>query len=139
MLFSEKNPSRPGIGRSKFAELRSPYCITARTSGSHNVRACIYHENAKLMINGRMIKVSYKELMAMIVCSIDNEICMVQRCVNCPDSSNLREFLMTSIEEEYVRFSALETTDGSYLITKFKPNSFFQKNEFRFTMSEFFL
>ena len=116
--FSEENASRPGIGRSKFAELRPPYCIPVTSSGSHNVCVCIYHENAKLMIKGSMLKLSYKELMAMIVCSINNEICMVQRCINCPDTSNLQDFLITSIEEEYVRFSTWETTDGSYLLTK---------------------
>jgi hypothetical protein len=110
--------SRPGvsIGRSKFAALRPPYCITAATSGSH-VCVCIYHENANLRIKGSLIKESYKELMTEIVCSIDKEISMVQRCANCPDNSNLREYFISSIEEEYVRFSTWEITNGSFMIT----------------------
>ena len=62
--FSDKTASRPGyrIGRSEFAELRPPFWIAARKSGTHKVCVCIYHENAKFMIKGPTLKVSYKEL-----------------------------------------------------------------------------
>ena len=106
------------MGGSKFAELRPPYCVTAGTSGSHNVCVCVYHENAKLLIKGAKLKDSYKELMGRIVCSINNEICMIQRCANCPDIIKLYEYVTCSIEEEYVTFCTWETTDGSYLLTK---------------------
>lgn len=50
--FKEKHPNCK-VGFSKFAELRPKQCILAGGSGTHTVCVCTYHENVKLMLDGK--------------------------------------------------------------------------------------
>ena len=57
-LFQQDNPNVK-IGLSKFCFLRPKWCVTADSSGSHNVCVCIKHQNPKLMLAGADIGVDY--------------------------------------------------------------------------------
>lgn len=92
-LFQRENANLK-IGLSKFCSLRPKWCITADSSGSHNVCVCIKQKNPKLMFDGVDIAVDYKCLLDLLVCFLDNECCMFGECPQCPSSDVLTEFLL---------------------------------------------
>ena len=85
---------------------------------------CTIHQNTKLLvdafsgnINGYMrrinraaagdadgeevekFEVTYRDLMKIIVCDIENLKCMVHRCENCPGSDALHTYLQKKFKE----------------------------------------
>ena len=73
---------------------------------------CSYHQNAVLLTNGANINENYKDLMARVVCDVDNKICMVHRCNNCPGKEALSDFLRTVLnDDEVITYQQWETTD----------------------------
>ena len=101
-LFKKDNEDKPDfkIGRSKFAELKPPWCVTAGSSGVHSVCVCLYHQNAKLKSLGADIRISLEDLMSKVVCSIRNEMCMLHKCTVCVDKQNdLESFLWEELAE----------------------------------------
>ncbi|XP_045024477.1 uncharacterized protein LOC116922580 isoform X1 [Daphnia magna] len=115
-LFQQDNPNVK-IGLSKFCFLRPKWCVTADSSGSHNVCVCIKHQNPKLMLAGADIGVDYKSLLELLVCSLDNESCMFGECSRCPSSDVLKEFLFEKLDDyESVTYSEWTTVDRTTLI-----------------------
>lgn len=51
-LFKKEYPSVK-IGFTKFSMLRPSHCVLAGSSGTHTVCVCIYHQNVKLMLEGK--------------------------------------------------------------------------------------
>ena len=108
------------IGFSKFCTIRPKWCIMVDSSGSHSVCICAIHQNVKLLIDAMGINVTYKDLMAMIVCSLENRICMIHRCANCPGNEPLMNYLISALaeSEEEIVFKQWESTDSYHLLTQ---------------------
>jgi len=80
------------IGLSKFCSLRPKWCVTCSSNGTHSVCVCTYHQNILLLTSGAKINENYKELMSRVVCDVEDKICMVHRCSNCPGKEALNDF-----------------------------------------------
>ena len=115
-MFQQENPSLK-IGLSKFCSLRPKWCITADSSGSHNVCVCIKHQNPKLMLTGADIGVDYKYCLNLLACSLENECCMFGLCPRCPSPDALTEFLFENLDDyESVTYSEWTTVDRTNLL-----------------------
>ncbi len=72
-------------------------------------------------MHGANIDKDYHDLMAMVVCDINNKMCMIHRCENCPGENALREYLDEmfgdSLEEE-ISFQQWQGTDRAMLCTQ---------------------
>ena len=63
------------VGFSAFAMLSSKWCVPVRSSGTHNVCVCMYHQNVKLMLSCIDRSLDYKEVLKFCVCDVNNENC----------------------------------------------------------------
>ena len=120
LLLKKKNPGIE-IGFSKFCSLRPKWCITVGPSGTHSVCVCTYHQNAVLLVGAIDWNLTYKDLMKIVVCDIDNRECMVHRCEHCPGAAALQSFLENKLEElgiHDVTFNQWQTTDRPTIITQ---------------------
>ena len=75
------------ISFSKFCSLRPKWCVLLGSSGSHTVCVCAIHQNAKLLATA--CQLDYKEMIQIIVCDLNDKICMVHRCNDCPEKNAL--------------------------------------------------
>ncbi|KAK4872006.1 hypothetical protein RN001_016130 [Aquatica leii] len=87
------------IGRSMFCALRPKWCVLPGSSGTHSVCVCKYHQNVKLVIEGAKLNVSYRDLMEYLVCDVENDSCMLDKCSECPGSEGLLEALTNEIDD----------------------------------------
>ena len=106
------------IGLPKFCSLRPQHCITVGCRGTHSVCVCTFHQNVKLMISAlpTNISLTYHNLMAKLVCSVDSNLCMIHRCSRRPRANELRTCLETLCEvsdatDEAVHYKQWLTTD----------------------------
>lgn len=53
LKFKEENPNC-SIGFSKFADLRPEHCVLAGSPGTHTVCVCTFHQNVKLLLEGKL-------------------------------------------------------------------------------------
>ena len=80
---------------------------------------CTYHQHMKLLL--APVNVTYQELFPLIVCDINNKVCMVHRCPNCCESNTLlQDFLFHTIgdfrdDDDVIEFSQWTTPDRSNL------------------------
>ena len=117
--FIEKYPNI-GIGFSKFCSLRPRYGVLVSAKGTHSVCVCSSHQNTVLLVEAIDWKCTYKDLMANIVCSLDEKECMMHCCESCPGTSALMEFLNQFAgcdKEEEFHYSGWDTTDWATLTT----------------------
>ena len=112
------------VGFSKFANLRPEWCIVAGAAGTHSVCICTAHQNVKLMLGAVKLDKVYHELTEMIVCSRENEVCMIHRCEKCPGIHQLENYLETklinSIDDEFAGFDDIKATEDEEKIITFK-------------------
>jgi hypothetical protein len=112
------------IGLSKFYSLRPRWCISSDATNTLNVCVCIHHQNPKFMLAALDPSIKYREMLAMLVCSLDNESCMYyqnfpsHRCTDCPDPSVLSEFLRSKLQEEEITYSEWVSEEGQTLMEK---------------------
>ena len=123
-LYTEFKKINPDIkiGFSKFCTLRPKWCVSAGAAGTHSVCVCTYHQNAILLLSAISWNITYKDLMAKVVCDTLSNECMVHRCMNCPGTAYLRAFLDEELgeidEDQEFHFNKGESTDRSQLITQ---------------------
>ena len=86
--FRVKNPTI-GIGFSKFASLCPKWYVAIGASGTHSVCVCSIHQNAILLCSASGLKVTYKDLINMIVYNSQNKHCMKHCCHECQGKDNL--------------------------------------------------
>ena len=126
IAYKEKYPQHK-VGLSKFCELRTKWCVTVSSSGTHSVCVCTHHQNTKLLVDGlcavvnRQLKrkakeqeseedntievekfnVTYKDLMEKIGCDTTSLECMVHtvKIENCPGFLALETFIKNKFEE----------------------------------------
>ena len=60
----------------KFCTLRPKWCVSAGASGTHNVCVCTMHQNTILLLHAAHIEETYKDLIALVVCDLENKECM---------------------------------------------------------------
>ena len=118
--FKEKYPHAK-VGFSQFCSLRPKWCVSVGSAGTHSVCVCTSHQNAQLLVNAANIDKNYCDLMAMTVCDLNNEMCMVHRCERCPGANALKHYLeemfVDSLEEE-ISFQQWQGTDRAMLNTQ---------------------
>lgn len=107
------------VGLSKFRALRPKWCVLAGSSETHTVCVCIYHQNVKLMLEGGNVNVDYKDLLELIVCSVDQFDCMMGECPNCPGVDIISDFLTEEMEDmpEEICYKQWVNTDHTNLLT----------------------
>jgi len=115
------------IGRSMFCALRPKWCVLPGSSGTHSVCVCKHHQNPKLMIEGAKLNANYKDLIAFMVCDIENEKCMLHTCSECPGPDTLLHVLQNEIDNlpDEVVFKQWVQTDRAELITQVMPSEDF--------------
>ena len=73
----------------------------------------------------KKFKVTYRDLMKIIVCDIENMECMVHKCENCPGSDALHTYLQKKFKEydvdDDITFSQWDSTDRTALRTCTAP------------------
>ncbi|KAK2721504.1 hypothetical protein QYM36_003703 [Artemia franciscana] len=89
------------IGFSKFCSIRPKWCVLAGSAGTHTVCVCSIHQNVKLLLDAVKIEESYKDLIKMLVCNVENSECMLRHCDNCPSDDALIEYLTAKLSEDY--------------------------------------
>ena len=118
--FKERHPDAK-VGFSKFCSLRPKWCVSVGSSGTHSVCLCTSHQNAQLLVHTANVGKDYRDLMSMVVCDLNNKMCMIHRCENCPGDEVLREFLdekFADSEEEEISFQQWQGTDRAMLYTQ---------------------
>jgi hypothetical protein len=79
---------------SSFAKICPKRCVL-EGSDTQDVCMCIYKHNAKLRLQAAGSKVDYKLLLAMTVCNIQAEDCMLDYCILSPRAAQVWNFLET--------------------------------------------
>ena len=79
-----------------FSQLRPKECIFAGDTGTHNICVCLVHQNVKLKLASMNVKKSYKEVIEVGVCSMDNSDCMFHKCIQCPNKDGIRKLLFST-------------------------------------------
>lgn len=104
---------------SKFFEFRPQWCVLAGDPGTVNQCLCIVHENPRLMLEALDLSLTCEELMAKLVCSLDNVSCCMfisdpkQKCKSCPkDDDALYDYFMENILDEQVSYPEWVSTEG---------------------------
>ena len=73
----------------------------------------------------KKFKVTYRDLMKIFVCDIENMECMVHKCENCPGSDALHTYLQKKFKEydvdDDITFSQWDSTDRTALRTCTAP------------------
>ena len=122
-LFSEFKRINPHckVGFSKFCSLRPKWCVTVSSSGTHSVCVCTSHQNTQLLVHAANIEKTYKELIEMMVCNVENKMCMIHRCSNCPGTAPVKDYLeaaFDSVQEDNVNFQQWQGTDRAMLVSQ---------------------
>ena len=105
------------------------------SSGTHSVCVCTIHQNVNLMLSSVKLDKDHHELTDMLVCSRESKECMVHRCQECPNSSNLENYLSKELKpqnedaatanESHIHFQQWVNVDRSELVSKILPISEF--------------
>ena len=85
---------------------------------------CSIHQNGVLLADA--CNISF-----VMVCDINNKICMVHRFRNCPGEKTLLELLRKLFEEinnDFIRFEQWESTDRAQIVTMSLPVGDFMEN-----------
>ena len=85
------------VGLLQFFEFKPKWCVAPGASGTHRVCVCSIHQNGVLLADA--CNMSYREMISVMVCDINNKICMVHRCSDCPGEEALLELLRKLFEE----------------------------------------
>ena len=109
------------VALDKFCSLRPKWCVIAGSSDTHSVCVCTHHQNAVLLVDAISWEITYKDLISKVACDLENRICMMHRCEQCPGSNALMEVLYKELEDfepdaEFL-YSQWQTTDRSMLVT----------------------
>ena len=95
------------VGFSAFTMLRTKWCVPVGSFGTHNGCICTYHQK----------KVNFCE------CDVNNENCMLHHCDDCPNKSNVENYLkeLLSIkfsENDVIKYKQWVSTDRNQLEDK---------------------
>lgn len=88
--YKEKYPEDQ-IGFTKFCLLRPKQCVLPGASGTHSICVCVEHQNFKLLLSAVGTSLSYKDVIAEIVCNVDSRDCIFRTCSSCPDRDEVEK------------------------------------------------
>ena len=119
-IFKSKYPARQ-IGFSKLSSLRLKWSVLPGSSGTHSVCVCTYHQNMKLILVP--LGVSHTQLYEFLVCDINSKECMIHRCPNCPENTEMLESKLFEVigdcdDETVIEFNQWTSTDRENLISR---------------------
>jgi len=124
--FVTKHPEAK-IKLTSFYSLKPKWCIQPGRSGTHTVCVCAIHQNVVLLCDA--INQTYKDFFPFLVCNVQNKICMVHRCQNCPGidglQDKLKEMFPNLDDDELVQFQQWQSTDRTQILTLSLPLSDF--------------
>ena len=104
-IFKSKYPARQ-IGFSKFCSLCSKWSVLPGLLGTHSVCECTHHQNMKLIL--APLGVSHTELYEFLVCDINNKKCVIHRCPNCPENTEMLESKLYELIGDYYDETVIE-------------------------------
>ena len=83
--------------------------------------------NVVLLIHAAHLEESYKDLLSLAVCCVDNRDCMLQHCTRCPGFGTVLQLLQSKFEDldEIISFKQWVSVDRTDLITQSLPVSEF--------------
>ena len=120
-LFKEKHPN-VNIGFSKLCALRPKWCVLAGSKITHSVCICSAPQKIVLLVDAMDWDLTYKDLIKKIVCNTESNKCITHRCVSCPGTATLKEFLDQELikhwDDDKFNYSQLDTMDRA-ILTKF--------------------
>ena len=121
-ISKSKYPPRQ-IGFSKFCSLHPKWCVLPGSSGTHSVCACTHHQNMKLIL--APLGVSHTELCEFLICDINSKVCILHRCPNCPENTEMLESKLYELtghydDETVIEFNQWASTDSANLIPSVK-------------------
>lgn len=106
-LFKKENENVK-IGLTKFIQFKPSHCVSAGSSGTHNVCVCVHHENVKLMLSAINLEKltkhtatplkNYKDCIDASVCQNASENCFLGNCLRCPNFDALKKTLLDFLE-----------------------------------------
>lgn len=118
------------ISFTSFTKLRPKNCVSAGSSGTHNVCVCLQHENMKLLIDAVDFKSLTKhrqtqvkdlqDLTSLSLCSNPKVECHMGECISCPKVKVVKEYISTLFDENCiieVRYDRWNQTDRCKLET----------------------
>ncbi|KAJ8048681.1 hypothetical protein HOLleu_01089 [Holothuria leucospilota] len=68
----------------------------------HSVCDCQQHQNAKLLVSVKPGIKDYRDLMAKMVCNLENRYCVMLSCENCPGKAALHDHLLQFFAEHEI-------------------------------------
>ena len=86
----------------QFFEFKPKWCVAPGASGTHSVCVCSIHQNGVVLADA--CNMSYREMMYVMVCDINNKISMVLCFSDCPGEEAQLELLRGLFEEINIDF-----------------------------------
>lgn len=115
--------SEAKIKLTSFYSLKPKWCIQPGKSGTHTVCVCAIHQNVVLLCDA--VNLNYKDLMSHLVCDVENKICMIHRCSDCPGinrlTNKLEEQFFELNADELIHFQQWQSTDRTQLLSLSLP------------------
>ena len=106
------------VGFSTFASLRPKWCVLEGSSGTHSVCVCQHHEIPKLKLCALHSSLELKTMMAIQVCSVYSEECMLHKCENCGGANAVKmELERYATNSDTYTFKQWANVDRSELTT----------------------
>lgn len=105
-------------------------CLVTAPS-THSVCLCCIHHNVTMMNNNEKFTHTYKDLLSMMVCDMDSEVCMLYGCLLCSTSDNAADCGNKLPQDDglfEISYKQWVTTDQSNLVTAVKPYADFNEN-----------
>ena len=115
-LFPSQYPARQ-IGFSKFCSLHPKWCVLPGSSGTHSACVCTHHQNMKLIL--APLGVSHTELCEFLICDINSKVCMLHRCPNCPENTEILESKLYELTGDYDDETVIEFNQWASRQSKF--------------------
>ena len=106
------------------------WCVAPGASGIHRVCVCNIHQNGVLLADA--CNMSYREMMSVIVCDINNKICILHCYSDCHGEEALLELLrrlFEKINNDFIQFQQWKSTDRPHIITMLLPVDDLIENE----------
>ena len=78
------------------------WCVTVNSKGMHFEFVYEKHQNERLLCSGLPENVSYLDYLMHMVCSLDNQNCMMQKCLQCLGKDQPKDVQKQTFEQNDV-------------------------------------
>lgn len=112
-----------------FYKLKPKWCVHPGGPGTQNVCVCQMHEDMKLILSALNVTISYRDIIAALVCNEESRMCMLRLCSKCPTVRQIVEHLEqiivrdeNHVEEDFmdemIEYNQWKSTDRTELVTQ---------------------